>query len=108
MTENDSGNREAPKVALQKKIVPFDHSEPDTEPLFINYVQASYAAGSAYLDVGVIPLDEIIEPKEVYTFHVLTRLVMSKETLIAVKDQILELLERTDGNGEITKIPPKE
>jgi hypothetical protein len=107
MEKNTESVGEEPKMAIEKRIVPFDQSEPDTEPLFINFVQASHAAGSAYLDVGIIPLDEILARKDGYTFHVLTRLVMSKETMVAMKDQIIELLEGMAGHDEIAKVSSK-
>jgi hypothetical protein len=91
---------------VQKKIESFDQSGgPDTEPMFINYAQASHAAGSAYLDVGIIPLDDILGGLESVSFHVSSRLVMSKETMTIMRDQISELLERLDGNGKITQDP---
>ena len=81
-----------PKIKLRKKIVPFEEGNPSEEPLFINYAQAAHAGGSFYLDVGIIPLDEILLSSDEATFLVLSRLVMSRETMIAMEDQIKRLL----------------
>ena len=81
---------------LKKRIVPFDEAGPATEPLFINHAHGAFVGGSAYLDVGVIPLEAFdpadINPDGIVEFAVLTRLVMSKATLIAIRDQINALL----------------
>ena len=55
--------------------------------------------GSVYIDVGVVPLDEILQSSSEATFMVLTRLVMSLETLNGLKDQISALLPKSE-NGE--------
>jgi hypothetical protein len=80
------------EVRLKKQIVPFEESNPAQEPLFVNYSQVAQAGGSIYIDVGVIPLDEILQCSPDANFFVLTRLVMSLETLTALKDQIEGLL----------------
>jgi hypothetical protein len=81
---------------LKKRIVPFEEEGPATEPLFINYAHGAFVGGSAYLDVGVIPLEEFDpsgkNPDGIVEFAVLTRLVMSKATLTAIRDQINALL----------------
>lgn len=92
---SEEGQREAtpaPQVTLSKKIVSFEESTPVEEPLFINYAHVAYAGGSAYIDVGVIPLEELAPGTQEATFLVLTRLVMSKETIIALSQQINALL----------------
>jgi hypothetical protein len=90
---------------LKKRIVPFEEGDPQTEPLFINYVHGAFVGGSGYLDVGVIPLEAFESPEAnvngIADFAVLTRLVMSKATLILIRDQINDLLTRTDKNHAI-------
>jgi hypothetical protein len=93
------------EIALHKKFLPFEDSGPEIEPTFINYVQVAHAAGTAYLDVGVIPLDDIVGQSEEPTFWVLARLVMSKETMIALRDQITQLFEEADGHADHTPHP---
>jgi len=66
------------EVRVNKRIVPFEEGSPDQEPLFVNCAQVAFAGGVAYIDVGVIPLDEIVlQPQTVTTFLVLTRLVIA-------------------------------
>ena len=82
-----------PKITLRKQIIPFEESNPAEEPLFINYAQVAHAGGVAYIDVGIIPLDEILDPSSSdATFIVLNRLVMSMETIAALAEQINKLL----------------
>ena len=93
----------ASDIKVIKKIVPFEEGSPDEEPLFVNCLQVAHAGGVAYIDVGVIPLDEILlQPQTSATFFVLTRLVMSVETLIGLRDQINQVLERQENRGNAT------
>ena len=96
---NETTATDRREVRLRKQIVPFEESSPAQEPLFINYTQVAQAGGSAYIDVGVIPLDELLPGTPEVTFLVLTRLVMSRETLIGLRDQISLLLQKPDENG---------
>jgi len=99
------GQKKARIRGFKKRIIPYEQSDPATEPLFINYVHGAFVGRSAYLDVGLIPIDEFErapdapEPITV-DFAVLTRLVMSKGTLILIRDQINDLLTR----GEIASV----
>jgi len=87
-------------VPRKKRIVPFDEGDPAQEPLFINYAQVAEAGGSVYIDVGVVPLDDILQQSPEATFSVLTRLVMSPETLTALNDQIALLLQKAKHQQE--------
>jgi hypothetical protein len=83
---------------IKKRIIPLESSDPVTEPLFINFAHGSFVGGTAYLDIGVITL-ESLDPETLgdeADFAVLTRLVMSKETLIVLRDQVNHLLEYTE------------
>ena len=86
---------------IKKRIIPLESSDPVTEPLFINFAHGSFVGGTAYLDIGVITL-ESFDPEKIddeADFAVLTRLVMSKETLLVLRDQINALLVHTEENG---------
>jgi hypothetical protein len=87
-------------VGLKKRIIAFEQGDPSTEPLFINYAHGAFVGGSAYLDIGVIPLEAFEAPAAnqngIADFAVLTRLVMSKATLILIRDQINDLLTRKE------------
>jgi hypothetical protein len=103
MSEEQTGPGQArPKITLTKRIVPFDESGPAEEPLFINYALVSHAGGCAYIDVGIIPLDDILSKSTEASFLVLNRLVMSKETFTALRDQMSLLLSNADRQVDIT------
>jgi hypothetical protein len=101
MNEATKQGQIAPQV-LTKRIVPFEDSSPAEEPLFINYAQVAQAGGCAYIDVGVIPLDDILARGKEASFLVLNRLVMSKETLVGLRDQIAAVLSNEDKDTTIT------
>jgi hypothetical protein len=87
---------------IKKRIIPFEFSDPITEPLFINFVHGSFVGGAAYLDIGVITL-ESLDPDtagDEADFAVLTRLVMSRETLVILRDQINGLLVHSEEASE--------
>jgi hypothetical protein len=106
MAEATRQGQIAPQVKLVKRIVPFEDSSPAEEPLFINYAQVAHAGGCAYIDVGVIPLDDILAKGAEATFLVLNRLVMSKETLAGLRDQITALLSNEDKDTPIALDTP--
>jgi hypothetical protein len=111
MNEETTGKGESetpsrPKMTLHKRIVSFEESTPAEEPLFINYVQVAHAGGCSYIDVGVIPLDEILSQSDEATFLVLSRLVMSRETMVGLRDQITRLLEGADRHVDLTQTTP--
>ena len=87
-------------VVLKKEIVPFDQDGPLEEPLFTNHCLVAYHGGIVYIDVGVLPLDEVVageQPGEV-RFLVLNRLVMSVVAAKNLKEQLEELLTRVGGS----------
>jgi hypothetical protein len=90
---DDSVSAERHEVRLKKQIVAFEEATPEQEPLFINHAQVAQCGGSVYIDVGVIPLDELLQGSPEARFLVLTRLVMSTETLAGLRDQISAVLQ---------------
>src|SRR5437016_5614605 len=96
----ETGPGQVQAVVSRKQIVPFEQGDPAQEPLFINYAQVAYAGGSAYIDVGMIALDDILSSSKDATFMVLTRLVMSKETFAAIGQEITELLSHEQVSHE--------
>ena len=94
-----------PQRRVKKRMIPLEFSDPVTEPLFINYVHGAYVGGSAYLDIGVITL-ESFDPdfaENEADFAVLTRLVMSRQTLVLMRDQINDLLLNEEQGATQTK-----
>ena len=82
---------------IKKRIVPFEQDDPQIEPLFINFALGALLGEDVYLDVGVLTL-ESIDPtaKGVGDFAVIHRLVMSKRTAIALRDQIDDVLKAAE------------
>src|SRR2546425_1045174 len=50
-------------IGLRKEIPPFERESPVEEPLFINHCQVARYKSDAYIDVGLIPLDDILSPQ---------------------------------------------
>ncbi|HEV2379754.1 MAG TPA: hypothetical protein VG206_08135 [Terriglobia bacterium] len=90
-----------PSINLDKKIVPFEQEGPEEEPLFANHFQVAYHGDVAYIDVGVIPLDDIMGPRgSTVRFVVLNRLVMGLSALRSLRDQITSVIANLgEGNG---------
>ena len=95
-------------IGIKKRIVPFDEDNPAIEPLFINYAHAVVVAGSYYVDVGVITLESFASDNEsgIGDFAVIHRLVMSKETLVIMRDQLTNLLEHGSKSDASTSSEP--
>jgi len=82
--------------SIKKRIVPFEEDNPAIEPIFVNYSHGVVVGGAYYIDVGVITLESfsLEENKErVADFAVIHRLVMTKEALLLLQEQIKNLLE---------------
>jgi len=86
--------------SINKRIIPYEQSDPSTEPLFVNFAHSALLGDDCYLDVGIITL-ESIDPKEnpnrVGDFVVLSRLVMSRRTMLSIRDQINSVLASPKG-----------
>ncbi|MGA2879643.1 MAG: hypothetical protein ABSG13_11895 [Bryobacteraceae bacterium] len=82
-------------ITYKKAIVPFDQEGPVEEPLFINMCEVAFHDDVVYIDVGIIPLDEVLNRTggTELTFDVLNRLVMGVPTLKNLRDQISVLLD---------------
>lgn len=95
-------------IRLQKTIVPYDEAaSPENEPLYVNHFQVSHHQSDVFVDVGIIPIDDILKatvgpPKEEVTparFLVLSRLVMSVSSLVGLRNQINQILEKVEESG---------
>jgi hypothetical protein len=85
-------------IMFKKTVVPFEQEGPVEQPLFTNMCQVAFHDGVVYVDVGIVPLDEVLNRTEAteLTFDVLSRLVMSVPTLKNLRDQIVSLLDRVE------------
>jgi hypothetical protein len=86
------------QVTFKKSVVPFQQEGPVEQPLFTNMCQVAFHDGVVYIDVGLVPLDEVLNRGEAteLTFDVLSRLVMSVPTLKNLSGQIGSLLDRLE------------
>jgi hypothetical protein len=86
---------------IKKRIVPYDEDNPAVEPTFINYGHGVVVGGSYYLDVGVITLESFSQDNQsrIGDFAVIHRLVMSRETMTIIQQQIANVLEHGDGSS---------
>jgi hypothetical protein len=93
--ESAEAGKGPPQVKFKKTIVPFEQEGPEEEPLFVNLCEVAFHDDVAYVDVGVVPLDEVLNRKgsTELPFLVLNRLVMGLPTLKNLKDQIVSLLD---------------
>jgi len=100
MSDNETASRQEGTIItrVEKRIIPHEYSDPVVEPLFINFAHGAFFGEDVYLDVGVVTLESVDPDKVdkdkigVGDFAVLNRLVMSKRTAIALRDQIDNVL----------------
>jgi hypothetical protein len=93
------GQHDSLLQTIKKRIVPMEDSDPTVEPLFINFAHGAFLGDDFYLDVGVITLESLDfaqNPNRIGDFAVLTRLVMSKRTMVSIRDQINSVLTPGD------------
>ncbi|HWY22439.1 MAG TPA: hypothetical protein VNX26_14525 [Candidatus Acidoferrum sp.] len=97
---------EAKLREVKKRIIPFEQDDPQIEPLFINFGHGAILGEDVYLDVGVITLESIDPTAEgVGDFAVIHRLVMSKRTASAIRDQIDEVLKKRESEDTQNAAP---
>lgn len=94
---NDSSKTGDAQVNFTKIIVPFEQEGPAEEPLFVNMCQVAFHDDIVYIDVGVVPIDEVLtKGKPDLSFLLLNRLVMGVPTLKNLQAQISSLLSRLE------------
>ena len=96
----EPANTGLPKtIVVKKEVVPFEQESPVEEPLFVNHCQVVHHEGTIYIDVGVIPLDDILstDGESGIRFIVLNRLVMSIPTFKGLQHQINSLAKELGG-----------
>ncbi len=100
------------QISVEKQFVDYEVGSPDSSPLHVNHFQVSRGEGDWYLDVGTVPIDDMLnrEAKSV-RFLVTQRLAMSLQSIKKLRDQIAEVLEKAEGSTnesvETTKQEPK-
>ena len=82
------------QVTLEKRLVEHGTSAPDSAPMFVNHFQVVRHEGDWFIDVGVIPADDVLKQAESVHFLVSQRLAMSLHSVKKLRDLIDEVLEK--------------
>jgi len=88
---NKTLSKKVPAKA-QKIFVPFDVSDPASEPLFVNHCEISRFGTDVFIDVGVIPAEDLRKSREV-KFFVLERLAMSADSFATLFEKARKIFE---------------
>jgi hypothetical protein len=92
---------EARRFQVTKELVDHDVAGPDTSPLHVNHFQVSHGEGDWYVDVGTIPIDDMLKKgAESVRFLVTQRLVMSLPSIKKLRDQIADVLGKAEGSAD--------
>jgi len=105
MSDEETAEREKMFFrSIKKRIVPFEEDNPAIEPIFVNYSHGVAVGGAYYIDVGVITLESFSEENKerVADFAVIHRLVMTKEALLLLQEQIKNLLDHGEPRAPIS------
>ena len=80
-----ASGRDGP-VKPKKVILPYEDSNPENEPLFVNHFEILQHGTDLYIDAGVLPADDLAQGarEEQPRFLVLQRLAMSVNTFAAL------------------------
>ena len=83
-------------IKVTKQMIPYESSTPENEPLFVNHFQVSNVGTDCYIDLGIVPLDDVLKQpaKGEARFLVLQRLVMGPQTLANLRGLIDEILTK--------------
>ncbi len=104
---------ESPKTreaqVFKKVVIPFEQEGPVEEPLFVNMCQVAFHDDVVYIDVGIVPLDEVLnrEGDSELSFLLLNRLVMGVPALKNLQAQIASLLDRLEKRETVQPPPTK-
>ncbi len=91
------------QAALKKEFIARDGSTPEYHPLYVNHFQVSRHEADWFLDVGVLPIDDILSRQPEVRFAVSQRLAMSLPTMKKLRDQITQVLEKAaDGAANVS------
>jgi hypothetical protein len=91
-------------LKLKKVIIPYEEENPEVEPLFANYFHVLSSGSDVYVDVGLIPADELASAKDGSTvkFVVLSRIAMSPASLALLHglagDELARLQQKNDAS----------
>jgi len=80
-------------VRINKQLEGDADNEIETRPTYINHVVVARTGTDVFLDIGVIPADDLLafREKQEVRFIVLDRLVMGLETFMTLHDAVSHL-----------------
>ena len=82
------------QATVKKEFIARDGGTPENRPLYVNHFQVSRHEADWFLDVGVLPIDDILSRQPEIRFAVSQRLAMSLPTIKKLRDQISEVLKK--------------
>jgi len=80
-------------VKINKQLEGDTDSEIETRPTYINHVVLSRTGTDVFMDIGIVPADDLLafKEKQAVRFIVLDRLVMGLETFMTIHDAVAQL-----------------
>ncbi len=82
------------QATVKKEFIARDGGTSEYHPLYVNHFQVSRHEADWFLDVGVLPIDDILSRQPEIRFAVSQRLAMSLPTMKKLRDQITEVLDK--------------
>jgi hypothetical protein len=80
-------------VKVTRQLETEADNEIETRPTYINHVQLLRAGTDVFLDIGIVPMDDLanFSEKREMRFVILDRLVMGLETFVGLHDAVMGL-----------------
>ena len=82
------------QATVRKEFIAREGGTPEYHPLYVNHFQVSRHEADWFLDVGVLPIDDLLSRQPEIRFAVSQRLAMTLPTMKKLRDQITEVLEK--------------
>ena len=83
------------QATVKKEFIAREGGTPEYRPLYVNHFQVSRHEADWFLDVGVLPIDDLLSRQPEIRFAVSQRLAMSLPTMKKLRDQITKVLEKS-------------
>ncbi len=91
------------QATVKKEFIAREGGTPEYRPLYVNHFQVSRHEADWFLDVGVLPIDDLLSRQPEIRFAVSQRLAMSLPTMKKLRDQITQVLEKAaEGAANVT------
>ena len=91
------------QATVKKEFIGREGRTPEYRPLYVNHFQVSRHEADWFLDVRVLPIDDILSRQPEIRFAVSQRLAMTLPTMKKLRDQIAQVLEKAaEGATNVT------